>query len=71
MITSSLGIVNPDAFRLTIQTVTRGEPVHIVSLLRTLEIEGWLLHVKDQDLFRCLSHTRRIRAIRETSMHAA
>jgi hypothetical protein len=45
MMSSLVRVVEPNAFRLAIQRVRKGEEIHIVAMLRTLEIEAWLRHL--------------------------
>ena len=42
MLSSSLGIVDPERLSAALQKVRRGEEVPIVPLMRTLFLEGWL-----------------------------
>jgi asparagine synthase (glutamine-hydrolysing) len=42
MLSSSLGIVDPERISEALQKVRRGEEVPIVTLMRTLSLEGWL-----------------------------
>jgi len=42
MLSSSLGIIDPERISETLQKVRRGEEVRMVTLRRTLFLEGWL-----------------------------
>jgi len=42
MLSSSLGIVDPERISEALQKVRRGEEVPIITLRRTLSLEGWL-----------------------------
>jgi asparagine synthase (glutamine-hydrolysing) len=48
MVASSLGIINAQSFRATLQRAREGQEVPIVTLLRTIELEIWL-----RGLLRC------------------
>jgi hypothetical protein len=42
MLSSSLGIVDPERISETLQKVRRGEEVPMITLMRTLFLEDWL-----------------------------
>ena len=42
MLSSSLGIVDPERISEALQKVRRGEEVPMITLKRTLFLEGWL-----------------------------
>jgi hypothetical protein len=46
MLSSSLGIVDPESISEAIQKVRRGEAVPMVILKRTLYLEGWLKDIR-------------------------
>ena len=45
MVSSSIGIVDPDRFAEALQKARRNEDVPIGSLKRTLTLESWLRHL--------------------------
>ena len=47
MLTTSLGIVDADAFREAVQSACRGQEIRTVTMNRTLEIEFWLRTIRD------------------------
>jgi asparagine synthase (glutamine-hydrolysing) len=47
MVSSSLGIVDPDRLVRALRTGREGQEIPIVSLLRTLQLEFWLRHLGD------------------------
>jgi asparagine synthase (glutamine-hydrolysing) len=47
MLTTSLGIVDADAFRQAVHSARRGQEIRTVTMNRTLEIEFWLRTIRD------------------------
>jgi asparagine synthase (glutamine-hydrolysing) len=50
MISASLGMVNPAAFRETLERVRSGQPLSIVPVLRTIQVESWLRSVRTRSI---------------------
>jgi asparagine synthase (glutamine-hydrolysing) len=50
MVTSSLGIVDPQEFSIALQQCRQGNEVPIVTLMRTITIEKWLKALKRREL---------------------
>ena len=48
MLTTSLGIVDADAFREAVSSARRGQEIRTVTMNRTLEIEFWLRTVRNR-----------------------
>jgi asparagine synthase (glutamine-hydrolysing) len=46
MVSSSVGIVDPQRLSDVLQKLRRGEKVHMVRLMRTLYIEDWLRNLR-------------------------
>jgi asparagine synthase (glutamine-hydrolysing) len=52
MLLSSLGIVEPESFRGTLQKALAGEVIPVVSLLRTIQVEDWLRNTSELGIVR-------------------
>lgn len=51
MVSESLGIIDGDAFRATLQRVRHGQEAAVLPLIRSILIEMWLKTLADSDLF--------------------
>jgi asparagine synthase (glutamine-hydrolysing) len=51
MVSTKFGIVNAEAFCAAVQDVRQGKEIPIAAVMRTLGIELWLRHLRDQGLF--------------------
>jgi asparagine synthase (glutamine-hydrolysing) len=52
MLASSLGIVEPESFRGTLQKALAGEVIPVISLLRTIQVEDWLRNTSELGIVR-------------------
>ena len=57
MLSSSLGIVDPSIFREEVQKAHMGQEVNLVAMMRTIGVECWLRHVRDQGVVRLPAST--------------
>jgi asparagine synthase (glutamine-hydrolysing) len=63
MLSEVLGIVDANAFREALERTRCGEENHIVTLMRTIQIECWLRHLRDRRVLCLPGQSRRPKRI--------
>jgi asparagine synthase (glutamine-hydrolysing) len=73
LVSASLGIIDPEAFRQALQKVRNGQDLSMVALLRTLDIESWLRGLIQQGMLTTdanpLAHVQRVQLASCASEH--